>query len=160
MQITANKVVSINYKLTNAEGELLDASHPDAPLSYLHGANNIIGGLESALEGKVAGDKLDVAVAPADGYGERHDDMVQEVPREACQDATDIQPGMQFQAEGPSGAQIVTVTEVTETHIKVDGNHPLAGQTLHFAVEVTEVREPSSEELEHGHVHGEHCAHD
>jgi FKBP-type peptidyl-prolyl cis-trans isomerase SlyD len=155
MLIAQDKVVLIHYTLTNDKGEVLDSSSGGEPLAYLHGQGNIIPGLEKALEGKQAGDKLDVKVAPADGYGERDDKLVQQVPRRAFSGAQNVQPGMQFHAQTSQGhTRMVTVTGVVGDMVMVDGNHPLAGEHLSFAVEVTEVRDPSEEELSHGHVHG------
>jgi FKBP-type peptidyl-prolyl cis-trans isomerase SlyD len=154
MKIAHEKVVSIHYTLTNAEGKVLDSSAGNPPLAYLHGFGNIIPGLENALEGKESGERLSVTVQPEEGYGARDEQLVQAVPRSAFQGAPEIKPGMQFQAQGPQGVRLVVVTQVTEDLVTVDANHPLAGQTLHFEVEVAEVREPTSEELEHGHVHG------
>lgn len=154
MQISPNKVVSIHYTLKNDAGQVLDSSEGREPLSYLQGAGNIVPGLEKALEGKSAGEKVDVKVAPEEGYGPRHDGLVQDVPRDAFQGVDEVKPGMQFHAQGPSGPLVVTVIESDAETIKVDGNHPLAGETLHFDVEVTDVREATEEEMEHGHVHG------
>ncbi|HEX7030418.1 MAG TPA: peptidylprolyl isomerase [Gammaproteobacteria bacterium] len=155
MQISANKVVSIHYTLKNDAGDVLDSSSGREPLAYLQGAGNIVPGLEKALEGKSAGETVNVSVAPEEGYGPRHDGLVQDVPREAFQGVEDIQPGMQFHAQGPQGPMVVTVVEAGDDAVKVDGNHPLAGETLHFDVEVTDVRDATDEEKEHGHVHGE-----
>lgn len=156
MQISQDKVVSIHYTLTNTQGETLDSSHGRGePLAYLHGHGNIIPGLENALAGKQAGDKLNVKVEPSEGYGERHDQLVQQVPRTAFEGVDHLEPGMQFQAETGMGMRLFTITEVQDEQVTIDGNHPLAGETLQFDVEVTEVRDASSEELEHGHVHGE-----
>jgi FKBP-type peptidyl-prolyl cis-trans isomerase SlyD len=159
MKIAQDSVVSIHYTLKDDAGQVLDSSSGGEPMAYLHGFGNIIPGLENALEGRGAGDKLDVTVAPEHGYGERDDRLVQDVPRSAFRGVADIAPGMQFQAQGPQGVRVVTVTKVEQETVTVDANHPLAGQTLHFAVEVTEVREASAEELEHGHVHGAHGHH-
>ncbi len=149
------RVVTIHYTLTNDQGDELDTSRGDdrEPLSYLEGAQNIIGGLESALNEKASGDKVKVSVAPADGYGEVNEELVQPVPRSAFEGVDAIEPGMQFQAQTPGGPQVVRVVEVNEETVTIDANHPLAGETLHFDVEVIEVREPSDEEKEHGHVH-------
>lgn len=156
MQIANDKVVAIHYTLTNAAGETLDSSvERGEPLAYLHGHGNIIPGLENALLGKAAGDKLNVEVAPGEGYGERHDQLIQQVPRSAFEGVDHLEPGMQFQAETGMGVRLFTITEVGEGEVTIDGNHPLAGETLHFAVEITEVRDASAEEIEHGHVHGE-----
>jgi FKBP-type peptidyl-prolyl cis-trans isomerase SlyD len=154
MKIAHEKVVSIHYTLTNSEGTVLDSSSGNQPLAYLHGFGNIIPGLENALEGKVSGDKLSVTVEPEQGYGPRDERLVQAVPRSAFKGVEDIAPGMQFQAQGPQGARLVVVTQVGDDEVTVDANHPLAGQTLHFDVEVSEVRDATAEELEHGHVHG------
>jgi FKBP-type peptidyl-prolyl cis-trans isomerase SlyD len=154
MKIAHEKVVSIHYTLTNSEGNVLDSSSGSQPLAYLHGFGNIIPGLENALEGKGTGDKLSVTVEPDQGYGPRDERLVQAVPRSAFKGVEDIAPGMQFQAQGPQGARLVVVTQVGDDEVTVDANHPLAGQTLHFDVEVSEVRDATAEELEHGHVHG------
>ena len=154
MVIAADKVVLIHYTLTNDKGETLDSSAGGDPLAYLHGQGNIISGLERALEGRKAGDKLSVRVEPADGYGVRDDDLVQQVPRRQF-GGTSVSPGMQFHAQSPGGHQrVVTVTHIKGDMVTVDGNHPLAGEVLHFEVEVADVREATEEELEHGHVHG------
>ena len=154
MQIADNSVVSIHYTLTNAAGETLDSSVGQEPLTYLQGSNNIVQGLESALLGKAAGDSLQVSVTPEEGYGELREDLVQEVDRSAFVGVDDIQVGMQFMAQTPWGDQPVTVVKLEGESITLDGNHPLAGQTLNFDVEVLEVRAASAEELDHGHVHG------
>ena len=154
MQIETHKVVTLNYTLTDNDGNVIDQSN-DASFVYLHGANNIIPGLENALSGKQAGDTLDVSVAPQEAYGERDDAKQQSVPRDMFPQDTDIEPGMQFHAQGPGGETlVVTVARVEDDSITVDGNHPLAGVPLNFAVEVIEVREASQEEISHGHVHG------
>lgn len=156
MQIDDKKVVSIHYTLKNDQGEVLDSSEGQQPLLYLHGASNIVPGLENALAGKQTGDKLDVAVTPEEGYGEQREELVQKVPHDNFQGVgAEIQVGMQFMAQAPWGEQPVTVVAVEEDGVTLDGNHPLAGQTLNFAVEVVEVRDASDEEVEHGHVHGE-----
>lgn len=154
MQIAANMVVSIDYTLTDNQGEVIDSSEGRGPLAYLHGQNNIIPGLERALEGKAQGDSLQVNVAPEDGYGERNDELTQEVPRQMFEGADEISVGMQFQTMTEHGPQVVTVTAIDEENITVDGNHPLAGEELNFDVTVVEIREATAEELDHGHVHG------
>ena len=151
--IANDHVVSFNYKLTNAEGETLDQSQGE-PLAYLHGAGNIIPGLENALLGKTVGETFTVTVPAAEGYGEYNPELVQEVPAQMFQGVDNIQAGMQFQAQTDDGVQIVTVKAVEGENVIVDANFPLAGQDLTFDVEVIEIREASAEELEHGHVHG------
>jgi len=154
MQIANDVVVSIEYTLTDDQGNVIDSSAGGEPLAYLHGAGNIIPGLEAALEGKIVGDAFKISIAPADGYGEKNDDMLQQVPREMFQGVDVIEAGMQFHAQTDHGMQVITVSAVDGDLVTVDGNHPLAGQNLHFDVKVLEVRAPSEEELEHGHVHG------
>jgi FKBP-type peptidyl-prolyl cis-trans isomerase SlyD len=154
MQIAANKVVTINYTLTDDQGQVIDSSEGREPLAYLQGASNIIPGLEKALEGKSTGDSLKVSVAPNEGYGERSDELVQEVPRNLFENADSIEPGMQFQAQSEAGPQLVTVVGVGDESVTIDANHPLAGTTLNFDVEVVDVRDATAEEAEHGHVHG------
>ena len=153
MQIADNAVVAIDYTLRDTEGEVIDASPEGQPLQYLHGAGNIIPGLEKALEGKAAGEDIDVNIPPEEAYGERDDRLQQDVPLSMFEGVDNVEAGMRFQAQTQSGTQVVTVAAVSGDNITVDANHPLAGQTLNFKVKVSEVREASSEEIEHGHVH-------
>ncbi len=151
--IENNKVVSIDYTVKDESDNIIDTSEGKEPLAYLHGAGNIIPGLEKALEGKQAGDEFDVEVAPGDGYGEYNPDMVQEVPLEAFQGVDNVEPGMAFTAQGPQGQVQVVVTKVENDQVTVDANHPLAGKTLTFTGTVREVRDATEEELSHGHSH-------
>ncbi|HRL01147.1 MAG TPA: peptidylprolyl isomerase [Vitreoscilla sp.] len=153
MTVENGKVVSFHYTLTNAQGDVLDQSQ-EHPMPYLHGAGNIIPGLEKELAGKKVGDKLTVNVPAAEAYGEYHEQLVNDVPREAFQGVDQIEPGMQFQANTPEGVQVITVKAVSGETVTVDANHPLAGQDLNFDVEIVEVREATEEESAHGHVHG------
>jgi len=154
LNIAEKCVVAFHYTLTNGSGETLDSSDGREPLKYLHGAQNIVPGLEKELAGKKAGDELKVVVQPDDGYGAVNPEMVQNVPRAAFEGVEDIKAGMQFQAQGPSGqVQIITVKEVSGDEITVDGNHPLAGEVLTFDVKIEDVREATAEEVEHGHAH-------
>ncbi len=154
MNIADNAVVNLNYKLTDDEGEVIDQCS-DGGFCYLHGAGNIIPGLEQALLGKTVGETFSVRIAPEQAYGVRRDDRVQQVPRSMFPADAEIEPGMQFHAQGPEGQQIVvTVAAVSGAEVVVDGNHPLAGVHLTFAVEVVAIRAASDEELAHGHVHG------
>ena len=154
MQIADRTVASFNYTLTNDAGEVIDTSEGRSPLAYLHGAGNIVPGLEKEMAGRQAGDKFAVVVAPEEGYGLPNPMLVQTVPREAFQGVDQIEVGMEFQALTPQGPLSVVVSKVEADTVTVDGNHPLAGKTLHFAIEVTDVRDASVEELAHGHVHG------
>lgn len=155
MKIQNNSVVSFHYSLTDDDGINIDSSEGKEPLDYLHGAGNIIPGLEKALEGKEVGDSLTVAVSAAEGYGEVQKELIQEVPREAFQGIDSIELGMQFEAQtGQGGSVPVTVIAVTDELVTVDGNHPLAGKNLNFDVTIEEIREASEEELAQGHIHG------
>ena len=154
MQIAERCVAYFHYTLTNDAGEVLDSSAGREPLPYLHGKGNIVPGLEKAMVGHVVGDKFNVDVTPAEGYGEKNETLIQVVPRAAFQGVPNVEAGMQFQAESNMGPVSVVVTKVEGDEVTVDGNHPLAGETLHFAIEITEVREASVEEVLHGHVHG------
>jgi FKBP-type peptidyl-prolyl cis-trans isomerase SlyD len=155
MQISKDKVVTIDYTLTNPQGQVLDTSDGRQPLVYMQGVGNIIPGLERELEGKSTGDAVNVTIQPKDGYGERDEKMIQSVPRTAFQGVQDIQPGMQFQAQAPNGQRmIVRVVEVSDNEVKIDANHPLAGVPLTFAVTIRDVRDSTQEEKDHGHAHG------
>ena len=150
-----NLVVSMHYKLTDNDGNVLDNSEGNDPLAYLHGSKNIIAGLESALVGKVEGDEVQVKVAPKEGYGVINPELIQTVPKESFQGVEKIEAGMGFEAEGPDGQiQRIVVKKVEGEDVTIDGNHPLAGMDLNFDVKIVEVREASKEEKEHGHVHG------
>ncbi len=150
MQIDQNTVVSIHYTLTNMDGNVMDSSVGQQPLAYLHGASNIIPGLENALMGKSAGETLKVTVEPDQGYGEVREEMIQSVDRANFSGVDEIEVGMQFMAQTPWGEQPVMVIGIEGDSIKLDGNHPLAGQTLNFDVEVVEVREATEAEIEAG----------
>ena len=154
MQISEQKVVLLNYEVVDDQGQLIDRSEEGGPLAYIHGTGQLIPGLETALEGRGQGDKIEVDVPPDQGYGERSDEGVQTVSRNQFDDDIEIEVGMQFEAQDDEGHQIVTVVAVDGESITLDTNHPLAGKTLHFAVEVLEVRDATAEELDHGHVHG------
>ncbi len=154
MQIQANSVVTLHYTLKDNDGNVIDQSD-DGSFLYLHGAMNIIPGLENALAGKSSGDEFEVKVSPEEGYGHKDEQRIQEVPKEMFDNAAEIKPGVQFHAQSPDGqAVVVTVVEVKDEAVVIDGNHALAGMDLNFAVKVVDVREASEEEISHGHVHG------
>ena len=153
MKIAGDMTVSMHYTLTDDSGAVLDSSKGAGPLVYLHGHGNIIPGLEKALEGAAVGFKSKVTVAPAEAYGEINSDAIFEAPRKHFPDDMKLKPGVKVQADGEHGPVTLTVVRLTDTGVILDANHPLAGKTLHFNVEVTEVRPATSEELEHGHAH-------
>ncbi len=155
MTIAANKVVTFHYEVADRDsGQVIDSSADGEPLTYLHGAQNIIPGLEEALEGKAVGDALEVTIEAADAYGERSEDRVQRVPHEAFAEIDKVEAGMTVTAQTESGPINLVVTEVDDDAVTVDANHPLAGKALKFNVTVEAVRDASDEEVEHGHVHG------
>ena len=156
MLITNQHVVAIDYTLSNDAGEVIDSSAGGEPLVYLHGAGNIIAGLEKALAGKAVGDELDVSIEPEDAYGEYSAELITNLGREMFEGVDQLEVGMQFHASAPDGGmQIVTIRDIDGDQVTIDGNHPLAGQQLNFKVKVVSVRAASEEELAHGHVHGE-----
>jgi len=153
VEITADRVVTI-HTLKNDGGVVIDSSDGGEPLAYIQGHGNLVVGLEKALEGKRDGDTLAVVIEPADGYGRRDEALIKRLPKRALQGSGEIKKGMQFQAQTEQGVRLFTVTALAGDMVTLDGNHPLADQRLHFEVKVVEVREATSEELEHGHVHG------
>ncbi|MHA7880616.1 MAG: peptidylprolyl isomerase [Saccharospirillum sp.] len=153
MNIAAQRVVSIHYEVKDEDGVVVDSSEGREPLVYLHGHNNIIPGLEKALDGLNTGDSFDVVVQADEAYGDYQDALVQSVPMDAFQGVEKVEEGMVFTAQTQGGPLQVTVTAVEADNVTVDGNHPLAGKALSFKGEVAEVRDASAEELEHGHVH-------
>ncbi len=150
--VARDRVVAIEYTLTDEEGAVIDTSRGDRPLEYLHGHGQLIPGLERALEGKAVGAAVSLDVPPEDAYGERDPERTVTVGRD--QFDFDVQVGDFVQAQHPDGTAVpFQVVEVSEESVTLDGNHPLAGRTLHFEVEVVAVRPATEEELEHGHVH-------
>jgi len=156
MEISDGKAVHIDYTLRNDKGYVLDSSEGREPLAYLHGAGNIIPGLEAALTGKVPGDKLSVSIPPAEGYGERDDGLVTTVVLALFPEPEKVQLGMGIRVQAEQGVRPATVIAMVGGKVTLDMNHALAGQTLHFDVEVMDVKDASEEEQAHGHVHGAH----
>lgn len=155
MNIQKNSVVTMHYELKDSTGEVLDSSSGQEPLVYLHGSNNIIVGLEEQLEGKKVGDNVKAEIAPEKGYGMPVDALVQTVPGDAFgEEIKQVEIGMRFQAETEQGPVPVVVTAIEDGMVTVDGNHPLAGKDLFFDVSITDIRDATAEEIEHGHVHG------
>lgn len=155
MKIEKNRVVEIDYTLKDDEGEILDSSAGRQPLGYIQGIGALIPGLERELDGKEAGDHLEVDIAPKDGYGEYVEDRVLQVSKDGYQGDAELEVGMQIQVELQEGTATAMITEIQDETVTLDLNHPLAGMTLHFDVDVRRVREATPEELSHGHVHGE-----
>ena len=154
--ITAHKIVTLNFTLKDEDGELLDSTQGEEPLLYLHGANNLVPGLEAQLEGKKVGDTLSAVVPPEEGYGLPQGPGPQAVPLDSFPEDVDVEPGMPFIADDEEGNEIeMWVVDVDEDQIIVDSDHPLAGVTLHFDIEVLGIRNATEVELQHGHPHGE-----
>jgi len=154
MQIEKSKVVSIHYTLTNNNGEVLDSSKEEEPLQYLQGFGNIIPGLEDALEGKSKGAEISVSIPPEKGYGIRSEKNILQVQKSQFEGVEEIKLGMEVQTQTEQGVKLYVVSKIFGETIILDGNHPLAGETLNFEVKVVDIREAKKEELEHGHVHG------
>ena len=149
-----DKVVTFHYTLKDAAGEQMETSREKEPMTYLHGANNIIPGLEKAMEGHAIKDEFSVTVEPENAYGVRNENNVQRVPLKRLKGIGKISVGQVLNLKTNQGQVQVTVLKVGRFNVDVDGNHPLAGKELTFDVEITDIREASEEELEHRHVHG------
>jgi FKBP-type peptidyl-prolyl cis-trans isomerase SlyD len=156
MTIAQNKIVTIHYNLTDAtSGSIIESSDNQPPMAYLHGAHNIIPGLENVLEGKNIGDKVDVTIAPEDGYGIHNEQGIHRIPLDALKEMDRIEVGMVLTTETETGPAKLQITEVTETEVVVDANHPLAGVTLNFKVSVEDVRDATDEEKADGQAHAQ-----
>lgn len=154
MKIAKNKVVNIHYTLTNDEGQVMDSSRQGQPLAYIHGIGNLIPGLENELEGKSTGDQLKAVIKPEDAYGEWDPEQQHIVPKSGFQGDEELTVGMRVQVNAGGQQAIAMVTQIENENVTLDLNHPLAGLTLHFDVEIMGVRDAEAEELAHGHVHG------
>ncbi|MCK5895599.1 MAG: peptidylprolyl isomerase [Cocleimonas sp.] len=154
MSLTKNQVASVAYTLT-VDGEVMDQANKEAPMSFIHGVGSMIAGFEKELEGKNIGDSFSLVVEPAEAYGERNSDLTQDVSRQMFEGIPDDQlvAGAQFQAQTDAGIEVITITAADGDTIKIDANHPLAGKTLNFDVEMLDIRDATTEELAHGHVH-------
>ena len=154
MHISNDRVVFFDFTLKVDGQDEVDRSVDDEPVAYLHGAGEIVPGLESAFEGKSACDRFQVTVPPVEGFGERDESLCEVVLKEEFEEHADLEVGMQFRVPTDDGDSVVTVVEIGDTSVSLDGNHELAGRVLHFDVTVREVREATPEEIAHGHVHG------
>lgn len=154
MKVSQDSVVSFHYTLKDEAGSIIDQSDGE-PMAYLHGHGQIVPGLERELTGRTAGDKLQVRVSAAEGYGEHNPALIQQVPRDAFSRIPGLEVGMELQTRTRSGhPATVFVKEIGPEFVTIDGNHSLAGKTLFFDIEIAEVRSASEEELSHQHVHG------
>lgn len=153
MNITRDTVVAFHFTLTNDRGEQIDSSRGQLPFLYLHGHDNVIEGLEKALEGRSKGDQFDVVIPPEQAYGPVDLDLIQTVPRTMLPTDVALDVGMELQADTDGGQMPVRIIALEGDTITVDGNHRLAGQTLHFSIEVRNVRPASAEEIADGYAH-------
>lgn len=160
MRITRNTVATFDYAVKNEKGELVDTSLEYGPLSYLHGRGALVPGLESALEGKSPGDSFSVNIPPNRGYGTRDHSLIHVFTRQELSGLQNLKVGTQLQAEGPNGKRILNVTSIEGDKVTLDENHPLAGQTVSFDINVLNVREPTHEELESGQAYNAACRSD
>ena len=154
MTIQDKKVVSFHYTLTNQDGEQMETTRDKEPMTYLHGAQNIIPGLESAMAGKSVGDEFQVTLEPADAYGENKEANIQRISSKHFRFPKKLKPGQIVGLQTRKGPVQVTIVKVGRFNVDVDSNHPLAGQALTFDVEVSTVRDATEEEIAHGHAHG------
>ncbi|MBP9853549.1 MAG: peptidylprolyl isomerase [Candidatus Omnitrophica bacterium] len=160
MQIADKKVAQFHFSLKNDQGEILDSSKGETPLGYIHGQNNLMPGLEKALAGHKKGDKFSVKLDPEDAFGSYAEELIKEVPLNEFENPKELKPGTKMQVHSQQGDQIVTVLDIVGETVRVDFNHPFAGQTLQFDIEVLEVRDATADELSHGHLHGDGgCCH-
>jgi FKBP-type peptidyl-prolyl cis-trans isomerase SlyD len=160
MQIADKHVVTIHYTVKTTEGDTIDDSDGGEPLAFIQGSKYMIAGLEEALYGKETGDKFSTTIEPDKAYGERQDQLVQQVPANMFE-GMDVEVGMSFRATTEQGEQSVIIIDKDDETVTVDGNHPLSGLSLVFDVSIEDVREATEEELAHGHVHadGSSCGH-
>ena len=150
MQITTNSVVSIDFTLSNKEGNILGTSKGEEPLIFIQGSGDIVPGLEKFLEGKNAGDKLQVSIPPEEGYGFQDDSLIEVHPSDVFQGVDHLEVGMTFQQQKGARSQIATITKIDGDEVTIDANHPLAGETLNFEVTVINVRDARPEEIRKG----------
>lgn len=157
MQISANKVVSFHYRLNDAQGSQLESSYGAEPTVYLHGYSNLLAALEEAMLGKLAGDKINITLNPQQAYGDRREGAIQRIPIKHLKDApakNKLKPGAIVRVNTPNGPWEALVLKVGKFNVDIDSNHPLAGKTLSFDIEIVDVRDATEGELSHGHVHG------
>jgi FKBP-type peptidyl-prolyl cis-trans isomerase SlyD len=154
MQITPGSVVVFDYTLTDDDKDIIDSSVGSEPLAYIQGEGQIVPGLEKAMEGKKAGDSFKISIAPEEAYGVHDPENISVVPADQIEGGEELEEGMQLHTEGEFGEQTVIITKIVGNEVTIDGNHPLAGMTLHFDISIRDVRPATDEERDHGHVHG------
>ncbi|MFP4402029.1 MAG: peptidylprolyl isomerase [Candidatus Nanoarchaeia archaeon] len=158
--VEKEKVVSLHYTGTFEDGSVFDSSEGKEPLQFIYGVGQIIPGLEEGIDGLKVGDKKKIEkISPKKAYGEKSDEAMQEVPRSQLPQDVEVEVGMQLAAQGPQGPIPVQVSDIKDETVVIDFNHPLAGKTLNFEVEIMDIRDATQSELEHGHVHGEDGSH-
>ena len=162
MQIIKNTVVSLHYKMYDADNQLIDQTQPEEPMTYLHGGyDGIFPLVEEQLQGKQVGDQIDVTMQAEEAFGDHEPELVRQEPIDVFPEDIELEVGMMFEADDPETGDVIVfrVTDITDGQVTVGGNHPLAGQTLRFEATVASVREATAEEIDHGHVHDGHHHH-
>ena len=154
MKVEDHKVVGIEYTLKDKTGDVVDTNVGDESLYFIQGLGSIVPGLERAMHGRPLGDSFEIEIKAAEGYGEFDATKVRKIPKSVVKNLGEVTPGMMLQAQGPDGMEVVTVTQVTETEVHLDANHPMAGKDLFFAIRIAEIRDATEDELAHGHAHG------
>lgn len=155
MQIEKNKVVTFHYRLNDADGPQIESSEGNEPMAYLHGHHGIIRGLEEAMAGKQPGDQFSVTLPPDKAYGPRYDNLQQRIPiKHLLSRSKKLHAGQVVSVNTKQGARDVTIIKVGKFNVDIDSNHPLAGKTLVFAIDIVDVRDATKEEIAHGHAHG------
>jgi len=154
MKISKGSVVLFDYTLTDDDKEIIDSSKEEGALTYLHGEGQIVKGLEKAMEGRKAGDAFKITISPEEAYGIHDPAKIAVVPTDQIEGGEELEEGMQLEASHGDEEQVVVVSKIEGDQVTLDGNHPLAGMNLHFEVTIREVRAATTEEIEHGHVHG------
>lgn len=155
MTAVQTRVIAFNYVLKNSTGELLDSSEPNQPMPFLEGRQQIIPALEAEIVKMSEGDKKTVALTAKDAYGEFRQDMLMDVPKEELAHLK-IDIGSHLQLQLNQQVRVVKVTQISDTTVTLDGNHPLAGVDLVFDIEIALVRQATADEIAHGHAHGLH----
>lgn len=154
MKIENNKVVGIEYTLKDKSGKIMDSNEGQELLYFIQGQGNIVPGLEKAMAGKSSGDSFEVVVKAADGYGEYNEELIRRIPLDVVKHLKNLEIGGMLQAQGPDGVEVLTITDINDKELVLNGNHPMAGHDLYFNIRVGEIREATKDEMEHGHAHG------
>lgn len=155
MAIGTNKVVTLNYKLSDDQGNVIQTTNKNEPFVYLSGNKQILPKLEEAIDSMIIGGKKNIELSSSEAYGDYDEKAIQQVKKEAFPEGANLEPGMEYMAQSPEGHPVpFVIKEIEDENVTIDFNHPLAGKNLSFDVELVDVRDATKEELEHGHAHG------